>query len=105
MVTEIDVLTFETLRQNEPLFVLDVREDWELEICRIDGSHHIPMTDVPSRLAELPKDSKIVVLCHHGVRSEQVAFFLSMRGFGDLLNLSGGIDSYAAVVDHSLARY
>ena len=59
--------------QGEKPCVLDVREDWELAIARLDPVVHIPMNQIPERLAELPKTGPIVVLCRSGARSMQVA--------------------------------
>jgi rhodanese-related sulfurtransferase len=63
------------------------------------------MRQVPQRVGELPPDKTIVVLCHHGGRSERVAQFLQMRGFDDVANVDGGIDAYARRVDPSIPRY
>lgn len=60
--------------------VLDVREPWEHEVCAIANSRLLPMQEIPARLQELPADSDIVVVCHHGMRSLQVANFTSNRG-------------------------
>ena len=95
-----------TLRK-EPghYFVLDVREDDERSIAKIEPSAHIPMNEVPNRLAELPKDRPIVVYCHHGTRSAMVAGYLEGEGFEGVTNLTGGIDRWAARVAPDMARY
>ncbi len=89
--------------------LLDVREDWEVALAAIrpPGAtlRHIRMGEIPQRLAELPAGRPIVCLCHHGVRSQQVAAFLERRGFEQVFNLSGGIDAWACQVDPSVARY
>ena len=85
--------------------MLDVRERWEYELCHIEPSLHIPMYDVPARLDQLQRDATIIVVCHHGMRSRQVAEFLSANGFGDVANLNGGIDDWARVVDPTIATY
>jgi rhodanese-related sulfurtransferase len=85
--------------------LLDVREPWEHQTCRIDGSLLIPMAEVPQRAGELDADSDIVVICHHGGRSMQVALFLAGRGFGKVHNLSGGVDAWAKTVDPSMPVY
>jgi rhodanese-related sulfurtransferase len=90
---------------NDPPFVLDVREPWEYALCKLPGSHHIPMREIPQRLAELPAEGEIVVLCHHGVRSLQVATFLERQGFSQLYNLTGGVDAWARDVDPGMAVY
>lgn len=106
MVEEIDakVAAVRLAGENPPV-LLDVREDQELAIVAIDGAQHIPMGDIPSRLTELDPDASIICLCHHGMRSAQVAGFLVQQGFSKVANLSGGIDAWAAVVDESMPRY
>lgn len=89
----------------DELLVLDVREPAERSHCHIPGSLHIPMQQVPSRLGELPTDAEIVVLCHHGMRSMQVAQFLEQRGYRRICNLAGGIDAWSTEVDSSVPRY
>jgi rhodanese-related sulfurtransferase len=59
--------------------VLDVREARELAICRLDGALHVPMAEVPDRTDDLPKDQPLVVICHHGARSQMVVDFLRER--------------------------
>ena len=86
-------------------FVVDVREDWELERCALSESMHVPMRELPARLDELPRDRDLVVVCHHGVRSRFAARFLAGSGFGTVFNLTGGVEAWAADVDPTLARY
>jgi rhodanese-related sulfurtransferase len=88
----------------EPL-LLDVREFWEFRICHIDGSRLLPMRQVPGALAELVPDRPVVVICHHGIRSQQVARFLEQQGFSQVYNLRGGVDAWARDVDPSMATY
>jgi rhodanese-related sulfurtransferase len=85
--------------------LLDVREPQEFAICRIEGSLHIPMNTVPARLAELDREREMVVICHHGMRSMQVAMFLQRQGFSKVLNLAGGVAAWAAEVDPAMPRY
>jgi rhodanese-related sulfurtransferase len=92
-------------KESEPFVLLDVREPDELRRASIDGALHIPMREVPARLNDLQPTARIAVLCHHGGRSEQVARFLSARGFSDVHNVAGGIDAYARQVDDSIPRY
>jgi rhodanese-related sulfurtransferase len=81
-----------------------VREPWEFALSRIEGSELLPMSAVPSRLGDLDPEAETVVICHHGVRSIHVARFLSRSGFGNVLNLEGGLDAYSDV-DPSVPRY
>ena len=85
--------------------LLDVREPWEVELCRIEGSAHIPMHLVPMRCEELDSARDIVVICHHGGRSMQVAMFLERKGFGTVFNLMGGVEAWAGEVDPTMRRY
>ncbi|HEV2703159.1 MAG TPA: rhodanese-like domain-containing protein [Steroidobacteraceae bacterium] len=88
-----------------PPLVLDVREPWELEAARLTGTLDIPMMHIPQRLAELPRDRPIVVMCHGGVRSMKVAHFLAQNGFNQVANLVGGIHAWACDVDPSIGTY
>lgn len=85
--------------------LLDVREPWEFETCRIDGSLTMPMQTVPARMQELDEDSEIVCICHHGARSMQVAAFLERQGYGKVTNLTGGVHAWAVQVDGSMPTY
>jgi rhodanese-related sulfurtransferase len=85
--------------------VLDVREPWEVQTVKLAGSVSIPMREVPARLAEIDPDRPIVCLCHHGMRSMQVANFLVQQGFASVQNLAGGIDAWSREVDPSLPTY
>lgn len=89
---------------NKPL-VLDVREPWELQVCALAESVNIPMGQIAARAAELDKDQEIVVMCHHGVRSQHVALFLQGQGFSNLYNLKGGIAAWAREVDGKMPTY
>jgi rhodanese-related sulfurtransferase len=83
--------------QNNPV-LLDVREAWEIQTAALPGVVHIPMYDVPARLQELDADAAIVCICHHGVRSMQVAQFLEHHGCSQVFNLSGGMDAVSRSV-------
>ncbi len=88
----------------QPL-LLDVREPWEFETCRIDGATLIPMNTIPARIEELDEDAEIVCICHHGARSMQVAAFLERNGFGKTFNLTGGVHAWALQVDPAMPTY
>jgi rhodanese-related sulfurtransferase len=85
--------------------LLDVREPWELAICRLDGITHIPMRQVPGALDQLDPRRPVVVICHHGIRSQQVALYLDHQGFRQVLNLQGGVDAWARDVDTAMHTY
>jgi rhodanese-related sulfurtransferase len=93
------------LDRGDALAVLDVREPEELLVAALSGAVHIPMNDIPLRLAELDRDAEWVVMCHHGMRSAQVAMYLARMGFARVANLSGGIDEWSLTVDPAVARY
>ncbi|MEO6017547.1 MAG: rhodanese-like domain-containing protein [Polaromonas sp.] len=93
--------------------VLDVREPWELQTASVkpDGFTlvHIPMREIPARIAELQQahgaDQPIACLCHHGMRSQQVANYLAQSGFTEVVNLQGGIDAWSQQLDQSVPKY
>ena len=85
--------------------LLDVREPWELDICRIPGSQHIPMAQVPARAGEIDPEAPVVAICHHGARSMQVALFLEKQGYTQVHNLVGGVNGWARAVDPSMPAY
>ena len=89
--------------------ILDVREPWEILRANVQPKNGdlvaIPMMQLQARLAELNRDIPIAILCHHGVRSLQVARFLAFNGFSKVANISGGIDAWAIDFDSSVARY
>jgi rhodanese-related sulfurtransferase len=89
----------------EKLQLLDVRESWEYQTARIEGSTLIPMGEIARRVGELDAGSDLVVICHHGGRSMQVAIFLERQGFPRVHNLSGGVDAWARTVDPSMPTY
>lgn len=85
--------------------LLDVREAWEWNLCRLPDAILIPMGELAARVAELDRDAETVVICHHGVRSFHAARFLETAGFRDVVNLSGGVAAWADEVDPAMARY
>ena len=85
--------------------LLDVREPSEFAYCAIPGSLPRPMASVPARMQELDPDAEIVVICHHGGRSMQVAMFLERQGFSNVANLSGGVAGWANEVDLNMPQY
>jgi rhodanese-related sulfurtransferase len=86
--------------------IIDVREPWEFATARIEGSLPIPMGEVPARAhQELDPEERLVVVCHHGIRSMNVTVWLRNQGFEQAQSLRGGIDAWAAEVDPTVGRY
>ncbi|WP_426078706.1 rhodanese-like domain-containing protein [Janthinobacterium sp. PSPC3-1] len=85
--------------------LLDVREPWEFDLCRLDDATLMPMNSIPARIDDLDEEAEIVCICHHGARSMQVAAFLERNGFGKVSNLTGGMHAWALQVDASMAKY
>jgi adenylyltransferase/sulfurtransferase len=102
---EIDVAAARELLATGGAELLDVREPHEHAICRVPGSRLLPMREVPAALAQLPRDRNLLVLCHHGSRSQRVTQLLRANGFPRAINIRGGIDAWAAELDPSLQRY
>ena len=92
------------LDAGDRLVLLDVREPWEFDLARIDGSKLIPMSELGERLTELDPGAETVVICHHGIRSAYVTRALQGAGFDKVLNLEGGLDAYS-FVDESVPPY
>lgn len=84
--------------------LLDVREPWEYELARLEGSRLVPMGEIAGRVGELDPEAETVVICHHGARSAFVTQLLERSGFSRVLNLEGGLDAYSQV-DSSVPRY
>jgi rhodanese-related sulfurtransferase len=97
---------FQRLQQPDakPL-LLDVREPHEFGYCHIEGSVHMPMNQVFAALNELDPEREIVVICHHGLRSAQIANFLISQGFRKVFNLHGGVAAWANEVDPRMPTY
>jgi rhodanese-related sulfurtransferase len=105
---EIDVRSVkQMLDAGEKFMLLDCREPDEVAAAKIAASTHIPMREIPARLAELAphKGGRIVVHCHHGGRSLRVTHFLRQQGFGQAQNMTGGIDAWSQQVDPQVPRY
>lgn len=104
---EISVTEASTLLRDAPhqVTLIDVREPWETEICRVAGAQFIPMRQIPEHLGSLPRDRRLLVMCHHGARSLRVTQFLRANGFDAATNIAGGIAAWAEEIDPSLARY
>ncbi|MEO1766452.1 rhodanese-like domain-containing protein [Thiobacter aerophilum] len=85
--------------------LVDVREPWEFDICHLPGAELFPMRQLLERLDALSPDRETVVICHHGIRSYQVARVLERQGFRAVYNLTGGLAAWARDVDASMPTY
>ncbi|MDP3921664.1 MAG: molybdopterin-synthase adenylyltransferase MoeB [Candidatus Omnitrophota bacterium] len=104
-------ISVEALKQKldskDDFFFLDVRESFEYEIAKIEGTKLIPLGEIEQRLQELEpfKDKEIVAHCHHGGRSRRALEILEAKGFRKLKNVAGGIDEWSINIDSSVPRY
>jgi len=89
----------------EKTLLLDVRENWEFDICHIEGSELIPMNTIPHQVEKLDPEQETIVICHHGIRSRMVAQFLEQAQFKNIINLSGGVNAWAQAVDSNMTSY
>ncbi len=105
----IEQLSVQELKQwqeeQKAFTLLDVRNQDEVDYVSLPNSLHIPMSLIPIRHNDIPDDKPLVIYCHHGVRSHNVALFLANAGFEDLYNLHGGIDAWAIEVEPGMKRY
>lgn len=95
------------LDSGDDFLLLDCRETDEYELVRLEGAQLIPMSELMTRVGELEphKENEVVVHCHHGGRSAQVAMWLRGQGFQNVRSMAGGIDAWATDIDPKLARY
>jgi rhodanese-related sulfurtransferase len=89
----------------EEFTLLDCREPWEYQAAHIEGSTHIPMQEIPARVQELDPDDRVIVICHHGVRSMNVTAWLRQQGYDKAQSVAGGIDRWSRIVDPKVPTY
>ena len=90
------------------MVLIDVREPEEFAVTRIEGTTLIPMRDIPASLQQLEAkagEATLIVFCHHGIRSLNVAHWLREQGVADCQSMAGGIDAWSALVDPAVPRY
>ncbi len=103
---EISPIEAASLLSENKARLVDVREPWEFQTAEVKGSLLMPMGDVPARAhQELDPEERLVILCHHGMRSMNVAVWLRNQGFEQAQSLRGGIDAWSADVDKTVPRY
>ncbi len=107
MIRQLHAQEAQQLLQNptQNTLLLDVREPWEYNIAHLPNSLLIPMRQIPEKMQQLDPEQEIVVLCHHGIRSMQVARYLVQNGFQSIINLTGGISAWSKEVDASIPQY
>ena len=104
--SEITVHKLYDLREEDKkIQILDVREDTEREHAHIKGTIHIKLSEIANRYSELDGDNNIFVMCHTGTRSQAVCKWLKSKGLMNCVNVLGGIDAWAALIDRNIRRY
>ena len=105
-VTEVEPAEVKALMdKKDRLFILDVREPQEYQICHIPDAHLIPLGELAGRVHELDSSERIFVHCHHGPRAHRAIQFLQSAGFRKVAHIRGGIDAWAEEVDPTMPRY
>lgn len=87
------------------IFLLDVREDHELEVSALPNIVHIPVGEIETRFEEIPKDQDIVVICRSGARSGRATEFLLGQGYPNVRNMVTGMNGWATTVDSTMKTY
>ena len=105
MIEDLSPKEFHQALNEDEVILIDVREKWEFDICKIDGAVNLPMSTITETYSDLDPSLNYSLYCHHGVRSMQVANFLLSNGFNTLFNLRGGIDAWSKEIDDSVERY
>ena len=85
--------------------ILDIREDEERDHAAIKGTIHIKLNEIADRYSEINKDKNVFVMCHTGTRSQAVVKWLKIKGYNHAVNVLGGIEAWAALIDRSIRRY
>ncbi len=97
------------IEKSSCLQLIDVREIREVELASLDDFQVLPISDYESWsqtiLTDFDPDRETIVLCHHGIRSAQMCYWLANKGFTNVKNVLGGIDAYSKFVDSSVPRY
>ncbi len=104
--SEITVHRLSEIRQEDKeIQIIDVREDTERDHAFVKGTIHIKLTEIAQRHTELDKDKNVFVMCHTGTRSQTVVKWLKSQGYQHSVNVLGGIDAWAALIDRNIRRY
>jgi len=105
MIQDLTPKEFKDYLVDNEVTLVDVREQWEFDICQIKGAILMPLGEISKSYINLNMDSNIALYCHSGIRSMHVADFLLSKGFQSLANLQGGIDAWAQKIDTTVERY
>lgn len=93
------------LARGDNFLLVDVREPWEHDTARIEGSMLVPLREIPGNVDRLAGPEPIVLYCHHGIRSLDAAAWLRSQGIGNARSMAGGIDRWSVEVDPKVPRY
>jgi len=102
-ITPVDVKV--RLDRGEKLVLIDVREPWEHQLCRIEGAQLVPLGSLAASLQALPDVDEVICYCHHGMRSLDAAAWLRFQGIEKAKSLSGGIERWSVEIDPKVPRY
>jgi rhodanese-related sulfurtransferase len=94
----------EKIKNNEEIELIDVRTPDEYELCNIEGKL-IPLDQIEARFNEIDKSKTVIIMCHHGGRSQRACQFLEAQGFQKIYNLEGGIHHWSMQIDPNIATY
>lgn len=95
----------ERIARGDKLFLVDVREQWEYDLCRIAGAKLIPLGTLPANLSTLLDADEVICYCHHGIRSLDAAVWLRQQGVESAKSMAGGIERWSVEVDPNVPRY
>ena len=90
---------------DKKLQILDIREDSERDLAYLKGTIHIKLNEITQRYLEIDKNKNVFVMCHTGTRSQSVVKWLKSQGYNNTVNVLGGIDAWAALIDRTIRRY
>jgi rhodanese-related sulfurtransferase len=95
----------ERMARGEKVLLVDVREQWEYDLCRIPGAKLIPLSTLPANLNALRDADDVICYCHHGMRSLDAASWLRQQGIERARSMSGGIERWSVEIDQQVPRY
>jgi adenylyltransferase/sulfurtransferase len=95
----------ERIKRGDKLLLVDVREPWEYDLCKIPGAKSIPLGTLPANLNTLLDADEVICYCHHGMRSLDAAVWLRQQGVESAKSMAGGIERWSVEVDPNVPRY